>query len=68
MVRKLIDWLTLKDYDLAKHEGTMRVIARYSRGNVAVQNGWLMDDARLQELSAAGDKAMESLEQRLPAE
>lgn len=57
----LINWLSLRDYKLAKSQATIDVISRYSRGNVMVQNGSIMDHADLTELSTDADRAIEEL-------
>lgn len=63
-VRQLFDWLMVRDYEAAKHQAAKRTAARYSRGNVSVQNGWFMDSAGLKQLSAAGDLATRRIKQR----
>ncbi len=57
-IRQFFDWLSVKDYVAAKERATVETVARYSRGNVSVQNGWFLDEAGLRKLSAAGDRAM----------
>lgn len=64
MLRKLFNWVTLTDYEIAKEEATELVVKRFSRGNVSAQNGWYMDRSQLDDLSKAADAAMERLEQR----
>jgi hypothetical protein len=66
IVRDAWGWLNLADYDRAKEQGTDDIIGRYARGNVNFQNNSCLDDSDLQELSAAGDKAMAKLKKRLP--
>lgn len=36
---RLLDWLTLRDYERADEAATIQVVKRYSRGNVNVQGG-----------------------------
>ena len=55
-------WLALKDYDDAKERGITDIVMRYARGNVAFQNGAVLDDDGLKKLSAAGDAAVAQLE------
>lgn len=43
IVRRLTDWLTLRDYDRAKDLATKAIIRRQSRGSFLAQDG----DARL---------------------
>ncbi len=61
-LRKLVDWLRLADYSAAKEKATDDVVARYSRGNVAAQNGEYIDREKLDALSEEGDKAMTALD------
>lgn len=48
-------------YRQARDEGTKRVVARQSRGNVCVQDGWYMDRAELDQRSKSADSKMKSL-------
>jgi hypothetical protein len=66
-VQRFCDWWNLADYDAAKDEATKNVAARYGRGNVSFQNGWILDEDGLKKLSAAGDKAMAKLRRLLPS-
>jgi|HubBroStandDraft_4_1064222.scaffolds.fasta_scaffold3140281_1 hypothetical protein len=67
VIRTLIDWLTLADYEAAKARATEEIVARLSRGNIVVQNGWFMDEAALANLSLAGDLAISRLQSLVPA-
>lgn len=58
MIRKLIDWATLKDYEDAKAEASARVVRRYARGNTVAQNHDCMDEVSLASLSRRGDAAI----------
>lgn len=62
----LIDWLTLADYDRAKEQATVDVVARYSRGNVNVQNGEMLDEKDIERLAMNADRALARLAYRLP--
>lgn len=55
------DRVLLGGYEAAKKDAVRRIIARYSRGNVNVQNGQLLDEAGLEKLRADGDNAMKKL-------
>ncbi len=57
----LYEWLTLADYEAAKVRVTEQIVARFSRGNTAVQNGAYIDENEFRNLVAAGDRALESL-------
>jgi hypothetical protein len=59
--RRIRDWFTLADYDDEKEKATERVVQRFARGNVCVQNGWFIDDTALADLSKRGDKAVARL-------
>jgi hypothetical protein len=59
--RDLHRWLSLADYTDAKEHATEQIIARYSRGNVCVQNGSYIDSDKLSRLSERGDEAMSRL-------
>ncbi|MCZ8149961.1 MAG: hypothetical protein O9325_19170 [Roseomonas sp.] len=58
---KIIDWFAVRDYDRAKEKAAISIAARYARGNVAVQNGWFIDQSGLDKLSAHGDAATKQL-------
>ncbi len=60
--RRLRAWLRLDDYAAAKDRATDDVIARYSRGNIEVQNGHYLDRDKLNDLSSQADEAMSRLE------
>jgi hypothetical protein len=62
MLRELIDWLTLRDYEEAVKAARIAVIKRYARGNVTFQNGNILDDDALDELRARGDRAFAELD------
>lgn len=57
MIRYLIDRMLFAGYETAKQAGILRIIRRYSRGNTAVQNGNVLDDAALRDLRKRGDAA-----------
>lgn len=65
MVREALGWFQLADYDRAKHQAELDILSRYTRGNVLTQNGSVLDDPELRELSRAGDEAIESIEKSL---
>lgn len=60
-LRKIVDWLTVNDYARAKRKAASSVAARYTRGNVHVQNGWFLDEEGLDRLSKSGNDAAASL-------
>ncbi len=55
MLRRILNWLSLQDYQIAKAETTRNTI--YPP---------YMDEAALQRLSREGDKAMHCLMQKTP--
>lgn len=59
---KIIEWLSVRDYDRAKDEGIRRIVGRYARGNVVVQAGRYMNEADASIVVRRGDKAMAQLE------
>lgn len=61
LFRDLYRWLSLADYTDAKQRATEEIVARFSRGNVCVQNGSYLDSDKLSRLSERGDKAMARL-------
>lgn len=61
MLKKLIDWLNLADYEIAKRDATRSIVSRYSRRSVRVQAGDYMTDKEYAELIARGDRAAERL-------
>lgn len=65
MFRKLVNWLNLVDLDEALRRASMRIVARYARGNTSIQDGRSMNRKRLSTLSLAADAAMYRLRQSL---
>ncbi len=63
---RLRDWLAFADYEAEKQEATRVTMARYARGNVTFQNGLVLDENDLDELSAQGDKALNRLRLIVP--
>lgn len=57
MFKRLIDWLTVKDYERELDDIRRGIVARYSRGNVAMQQGRYMTEEDLDDLRARGDAA-----------
>lgn len=47
-LRRLFDWLTLRDYEQADDAATVQVVKRYSRGNVNVQGGRFLSAAEME--------------------
>ncbi len=60
-LREILDRLLLGGYEAAKKAASRQIVARYARGNVAVQLGQFIDENDLKELRKAGDKAMQSI-------
>lgn len=58
---EIMDRLLLGGYEAAKKDATRKIVARYARGNIAVQEGRYLDEEDLKELRAAGDKAMRKI-------
>ncbi|MBF0333154.1 MAG: hypothetical protein HQL40_05820 [Alphaproteobacteria bacterium] len=62
-----MNWLSLRDYDGELRQAVSRIMSRYSRGNVSVQNGSALDEAGLLALSETADKAMSRMSKRMSA-
>lgn len=52
---------SVADYDKANEEASRRIVARYSRGNVRVQDGRYLTTEDLRDLTARGDEAARKL-------
>lgn len=61
---EIIDRLFHGGYDTAKKRETAKIVARYSRGNVSVQNGFILDEGALDNLRKRGDRAAKRLERK----
>jgi hypothetical protein len=61
-VRAVYDWVTMRDYDLAKERATDEVVERFSRGNTLAQNGSSLEEPELEDMSLQADEAMRELE------
>jgi hypothetical protein len=57
MFGKFIDWLTLRDYERTKKFAFRGIIGRYTRGNVAIQEGRYLTADDVKALGQAGDLA-----------
>jgi len=57
---RLKDWF-FKSYEREKLNIDRRVVARFSRGNIRVQDGHYINDKQLSKLSRRADKAMARL-------
>ena len=68
MFRRLHDWLTLRDYDRARETALRGVVARYARGNIAMQEGRFLTKADMAELRREGDAAAERLRRKIRTE
>jgi hypothetical protein len=62
LLQKILAWSSLEDYEAAKEQASTDVIARFSRGNVSVQSGQVVDELELKTLSEKGDAALASLD------
>lgn len=60
-IREFLDWITLADYEQAKERNCVDIVARFSRGNVNVQDGQIIDEDDLRRMSARGDQALAHL-------
>jgi sialic acid synthase SpsE len=48
LLQRVYEWLTLEDYEIAKRKAERDVVARFSRGNVAIQNGHFLSKNDIQ--------------------
>lgn len=67
MMKNLLDWLSLADYEKAKNDATNELVSRFCRRNVSIQNGWHIDSDDLKELSKEGDRAMNNISETVKA-
>ena len=67
MFRKFVNWLTLHEYEREKQEAFRDVVSRFTRGNIAIQEGRFLDSSELRELGAEGDAAAARLRLRAAA-
>jgi hypothetical protein len=61
MFGKFIDWLTLRDYEAVKKSAFRGIIGRYTRGNVAIQEGRYLTADDLTALGQTGDLAASNI-------
>lgn len=62
------DWLfPSQTYESAKKRATLDVVSRYGRGNVSVQNGYILDKSQMKIQSKEADKALARMNKRAPA-
>ena len=57
MFQRLKDWLAVKDYERELDAIRRGIVARYSRGNIAMQQGRYMTEDDLNDLRKRGDAA-----------
>ena len=57
MFERLKDWLSARDIEREFEAIDRRVVARYSRGNIAMQQGRYMTEDDLNDLRKRGDAA-----------
>jgi hypothetical protein len=63
MFEKFVNWLTLRDYEREKEAAFRGVVSRFTRGNIAIQDGRFLTASELAELGRAGDIAAAELRQ-----
>jgi hypothetical protein len=61
VLAKLIDKIFYSGYEVAKENATMDIVARFSRGNTAVQSGHFLDTPDIEEMRKANKKAIKRL-------
>lgn len=57
----IINWLTLEDYSEAKRMAAKRIIAKQSRGSIAAQDGDVMMEGELSDMSRRADVSLRKL-------
>jgi hypothetical protein len=62
MLRELAAWLRLDDYNSKKAASRVRVVRRFSRGNVALQSGRYITASELARRSEAAVVSMDKIE------
>jgi hypothetical protein len=62
VIKALLGWASLADYDAAKERATLDVVSRFARGNTSVQSGQVLDEGDLRQISGDGDRALRSLD------
>ena len=65
-MKKLIDWLLVREYRAAKDEASARIVRKQSRGSIAAQNGRIMSFDQLSAISAEVDAGMVRLNKAFP--
>lgn len=58
---EILDRILLGGYEAAQKAASRQIVARYARGNAAVQQGRFINEDDLKELRDAGDKAMQNI-------
>ncbi len=65
MFLRLPAWLGLADYEARKRAAANRVVRRFSRGNVALQQGKYVTEAELKARSEAAVTSMANIERMI---
>lgn len=67
MLRRLYNYLTLADYEVANAQANRRIVARFTRGNISLKNGLYMTKRSLDSLSERGGRAVARLQKKVAA-
>ncbi len=65
MMLRLSAWIGVEDYEARKLAATKRVVRRFARGNVALQQGRYITEAELKARSEAALKSMAHIERMI---
>jgi hypothetical protein len=65
MLRRVAAWLRLDDYEARKEADTRRIVARFARGNVALQQGHYLTAEELARRSKAAVASFQRIEKAL---
>ncbi len=58
ILSKIVNWLTLEDYEVAKRQAVRGIIAKQSRGSILAQEGEIMQASELHDLSMKADAGL----------
>lgn len=61
IMSRLIRWLTMRDYQDAKQEASLKIVQKQSRGSVLAQNGRIMSQKQLERNSREADIELRSI-------
>lgn len=60
-MKKLIDWLLVREDQRSKDQASARIVQKQSRGSISAQNGSVMSSDELREISLEADASLARL-------